>query len=97
VLRLVEIPLVIRLAGMPPVARGAQVRLDIIRWDEVDLSLEARLLEVSGVAPEADIALDEEEGDTGQAAVEEVVEAEGLVAAVEPQEVTAQPEQEATK
>jgi exoribonuclease-2 len=59
------------------------VRLDIVRWDEVDLSLEARLLEVAA-APEAPRwpLEEEEEGDTGEAAVEEVVEAEGIVAAV---------------
>jgi exoribonuclease-2 len=94
VLRLVDIPLVIRLPGMPAVARGAQVRLDIVRWDEVDLSLEARLLEVAGVAPDAEIAFGEEDEDTGQAAVEEVVEAEGMVATVAPEtagEVTAEP------
>ncbi|MCC2960931.1 RNB domain-containing ribonuclease [Massilia sp. IC2-278] len=90
VLRLTEVPLVIRLPGMPPVARGAQVKLDIVRWDEVDLSLEARLLEVAQAAPSEELAFDEEEGDgavgevgdTGEAAVEEVVEAEGAVAAV---------------
>ncbi len=83
VVRLVEIPLVARLAGMPQLARGAQVRLDIVRWDEVDLSLEARLLEVAAVAPDASLELEEEEeGDTGEAALAEVVEAEGVVAAV---------------
>ena len=82
VLRLVDIPLVIRLAGLPQVARGAQVRLDIVRWDEVDLSLEARLLEVAQAAPGEELAFEEEEGDTGEAAVEEVVEAEGAVAAI---------------
>ena len=46
VLRLLDIPLIIRLPGMPQVARGAQVKLDILRWDEVDLSVEARLLEM---------------------------------------------------
>jgi exoribonuclease-2 len=98
VLRLVEIPLIIRLPGMQQVARGAQVRLDILRWDEVDLSLEARLLEVAAVAPDADIAFDEEEGDSGQAAVEEVVEAEGMVAAVTPEaEVSAEPASEPSK
>jgi exoribonuclease-2 len=85
VLRLVEIPLVIRLPGMPSLARGAQVRLDIVRWDEVDLSLEARLLEVAEVAPDADIGFEEDEGDSGEAAVEEVVEAEGMVATVSPE------------
>jgi exoribonuclease-2 len=51
-LRLVEIPLVIKLAGMPPVARGTQVTLDILRWDEIDLTVEARLLEIAA-APDA--------------------------------------------
>jgi exoribonuclease-2 len=57
VLRLVEIPLVIKLAGMPQVARGTQVRLDILRWDEIDLSIEARLLEIEaapGAAAESE-------------------------------------------
>jgi exoribonuclease-2 len=81
VLRLTDVPLVIRLAGMPQVARGAQVKLDIVRWDEVDLSLEARLLEVAA-APGEEIAFEEEEGDAGEAAAEEVAEAEGAVAVV---------------
>ena len=88
VLRLVDIPLIIRLPGMPPVARGAQVKLDILRWDELDLTIEARLLEVAA-APGAEAELDyeegEEEGDSGQAAVAEVVEAEGVVAVVTPE------------
>ncbi|PUA20546.1 ribonuclease catalytic domain-containing protein [Glaciimonas sp. PCH181] len=46
ILRLVDIPLVIKLPGMQPVARGASVKLDLLRWDEIDLSLEVRLLEV---------------------------------------------------
>jgi exoribonuclease-2 len=88
VLRLTEIPLIVRLAGMPPVARGAQVKLDIIRWDELDLTIEARLLEVAAPAtgdaaePEDD---DEQGGDSGQAAVQEAVEAEGVVAVVTPE------------
>ncbi|GAB3463030.1 RNB domain-containing ribonuclease [Massilia terrae] len=94
VLRLVEIPLIIRLPGMPQVARGAQVKMDIIGWDEVDLSLEARMLEVSGVASEADLPVDEEE-DSGQAAAEEAVEAEGAVAVVEPSAAAVEPAPEA--
>jgi exoribonuclease-2 len=46
VLRLLDIPLVIRLPGMPQAARGSQVRLEILRWDELDLSIEARVLEM---------------------------------------------------
>jgi exoribonuclease-2 len=80
VLRLTDIPLVIRLPGMPQVARGAQVRLDILRWDEVDLSIEARLLEVQEAAA---VDIGDEEEDTGEAAATEAVEAEGAVAVVE--------------
>ena len=46
VLRLVDIPLIIRLPGMPQVARGTMVKLDLLRWNEVDLGIEARLLEI---------------------------------------------------
>jgi exoribonuclease-2 len=89
VLRLVEIPLVIRLPGMPQVARGAQVRMDIVRWDEVDLTLEARLLEVAATAPDAAALDDEEEGaDTGEAAAAESAEAEGSVTVVDPETQT---------
>jgi len=49
VLRLAEIPLIVRLPGMPQAARGTQVKLDLIRWDEVDLTIEARLLEMTAV------------------------------------------------
>jgi exoribonuclease-2 len=87
VLRLVDIPLIIRLPGMPQVARGAQVKLDILRWDEVDLSIEARLLEVPVAAEiSADAELDYgDDEDSGQAAATEAVEAEGAVAIVTPE------------
>ncbi|MBA5607639.1 RNB domain-containing ribonuclease [Duganella sp. FT3S] len=79
VLRLVDIPLIIRLPGMPQVARGAQVKLDILRWDEVDLSVEARLLEIPAAdAVATDAELDyEDEDDVGavEAAAEEQAEA----------------------
>ncbi|QJQ07228.1 RNB domain-containing ribonuclease [Undibacterium piscinae] len=69
VLRLVDIPLIIRLAGMPQMARGAQVRLDILRWNELDLSVEARLLEMLSTV--TDEGMDEEselaDGDQGTA------------------------------
>lgn len=61
VLRLVDIPLIIRLPGMPQIARGLQVKLDLLRWDEVDLEVEARLLGVP-VAPEVVPELSEDEG-----------------------------------
>ena len=50
---------------MPSLARGAQVRLDLLRWDEVDLSVEARLLEVKSTVPatEMDDLSDEEDED----------------------------------
>ena len=92
VLRLVDIPLIIRMPGMPQVARGAQVKLDILRWDEVDLTIEARLLEIptsAVVAADADLEYEEdtreEAPDSGQTAVQEALEAEGVVAVVTPE------------
>ncbi|MGS0743317.1 ribonuclease catalytic domain-containing protein [Glaciimonas sp. GG7] len=79
VLRLVDIPLVIKLPGMQPVARGASVKLDLIRWDECDLSLEVRLLEVLTVpVTEGDQMEDEDVSEELDAAMDmphEVAEA----------------------
>lgn len=58
VLRLVDIPLIIRLPAMPQVPRGTQVKLDLIRWDEVDLSVEARLIEMTTASAETNVAPD---------------------------------------
>ena len=70
ILRLIDIPLVIKLSGMPQVARGSQVKLDLLRWDEVDLTIEARLLDItqdaSGTADAEladDMSEDLQEGD----------------------------------
>lgn len=60
VLRLVDIPLIIRLPGMPQAARGTQARLDLIRWDEVDLTVEARLIEMTTAAADAAIGTTDE-------------------------------------
>jgi len=69
VLRLLEIPLIIRLPGMPQIARGAQVRLEILRWDELDLSIEARLLEMLTTVTDEDLddVAEEELEDAGAA------------------------------
>ena len=67
VLRLTEIPLVIRLPGMQQLARGTQVKLDLLRWDDLDLTVEARLLEVA-VTEALELADEEEseaDSDTG--------------------------------
>lgn len=58
ILRLVDIPLIIKLPGMPTLARGTQISLDILSWDEVDLSVEARLVEVGSSS--ADLPMDSE-------------------------------------
>ncbi|MEO8408923.1 MAG: RNB domain-containing ribonuclease, partial [Oxalobacteraceae bacterium] len=77
VFRLVDIPLVIRLAGTPPMTRGAQVRLDLIGWDEVELTVEARLLEVistpgaDAAAPDEEDALSDTEAETDVASGEQ--------------------------
>jgi len=51
ILRLVDIPLVIRLPAMPAVARGTTVKLELLRWDEVDLTVEARIIEIAESEP----------------------------------------------
>ncbi|MET0266746.1 MAG: RNB domain-containing ribonuclease [Duganella sp.] len=85
VLRLADIPLIIRLPGMPSVARGATVKLDILRWDELELSIEARLLEIPVADPatagegdfdDEELDLPEEVTDAPEAAVEAEAEAE---------------------
>jgi len=91
VLRLVDIPLIVRLPGMPQVARGAQVRLDILRWDEVDLTIETRLLDIpaaEAISPDAELGFEEDEevvADSGEAAAAEAAEAEGAVAVITPE------------
>ena len=61
VLRLVDIPLIIRLPGIPQSPRGTQVKLDLIRWDEVDLTVEARLIEVTTATTESDAVVIEDD------------------------------------
>jgi exoribonuclease II len=52
--RLTRAPLYIRMAGLPQGARGRPVQIEILRWDEVDLSIEARFLnEAAGAVVEA--------------------------------------------
>ncbi|RAM64348.1 ribonuclease II [Herbaspirillum rubrisubalbicans] len=72
ILRLVDIPLVLRMPGLPQLARGLQVKLDLLRWDEVDLSVEARLLELPTAAAQAlasDLGEEDEELLEGMAAL----------------------------
>ncbi len=70
ILRLVEIPLIVRLPGMQPLARGTQVKLDLLRWNEVDLTIEARLLEVLSGTTAAELPDEAEEDDEAAAVVE---------------------------
>jgi len=84
VLRLVPIPLVIKLPGMPQVARGAEVKLDILRWDEVDLSIEARLLEIATVPGTGDEGFeDEDEAEDGPEAADVALAEAGAAASAE--------------
>ncbi|HJV51594.1 MAG TPA: RNB domain-containing ribonuclease [Noviherbaspirillum sp.] len=77
VLRLVDIPLIVRLPGMPQAARGAHVRLELIRWDEVDLTVEARLIEMTTEPADLDeaealVVEDEDAASEEEAAAESV-------------------------
>ena len=77
ILRLAEIPLVLRMPGLPVLARGLQVKLDLLRWDEVDLSVEARLLEVPAAAGQALADLGDEEDELPDGMGGESDEADG--------------------
>ncbi|MBS7327646.1 MAG: RNB domain-containing ribonuclease [Oxalobacter sp.] len=61
VVRLVEIPLVIPMPGMQVFARGTQVSLELIDWDEVELTVQARFLEGTAESPAADDSAGEED------------------------------------
>lgn len=71
ILRLAEIPLIVRLPGLAPLARGTPVKLDLIRWDEIDLSVDARVVEVGAASGDAAIGdADDELEDAPNALVE---------------------------
>lgn len=70
VLRLVDIPLVIRMPGMPQMPRGAQVRLDILRWDELDLTVEVRLLEMLSTVTEGEMDAADSDDESADCAVD---------------------------
>ena len=59
VLRLVEVPLVIPMPGVKH-PRGTQVKLELIAWDELDLTVQARVLEVSTVSETISDEMDDE-------------------------------------
>lgn len=71
VLRLMDIPLSVPMTGVKH-ARGTQVTIELISWDEIDLSLQARLLEVSeAVAALEDNESFEDDEDIADAAASE--------------------------
>ena len=72
--RLADIPLVIKMPGMPQLARGAHIKLDLIRWDEIELTVEARLLEVTSTGTDDAIAELEEEDEVVPSEVETTVD-----------------------
>ncbi len=74
VVRLVDIPLVLNMPGVKH-PRGTQLKLELIDWDEVDLGVQARVLEVTAV--ESALA-DEVELDDADALAEEEQVAEAV-------------------
>jgi exoribonuclease-2 len=94
VLRLVEVPLVVPMPGVKH-PRGTQVRLELISWDELDLTVQARVLEVSVVSEPVTDDMDEESEPDAQTGMPELSETSVDNAAVEaaPQ-ITAPPNPE---
>lgn len=66
-LRLVDIPLVIPMTGVKH-ARGTQLKLELIGWDEVDLGVQARVLEVAAASPALADEIELEEADAADEA-----------------------------
>ncbi len=95
VLRLVEIPLVIQMPGLQPLARGTQVKLELLHWDEVDLSVQARVLEVVALevlpseVEEDELAVEEAEATT-EVTIEATTEATTEAKPVDPPAVSAE-------
>ena len=95
VLRLVEVPLVIPMPGVKH-PRGTQVRLELISWDELDLTVQARVLEVSVISDVISDEMDEESDPGVQNEMPELSEISVDSAAIETAEphITAPPNPE---
>ena len=77
-LKLVDIPLILPMVGVKH-PRGTQLTIELISWDEVDLSVQARLLEVSQAVLAVDEDSDFEDGesiDESEQVVEQVLSEE---------------------
>ena len=75
-LKLVDIPLILPLVGVKH-PRGTQLTIELISWDEVDLSVQARLLEVSQAVLAVDEDSDfEDDVDESEQAVEQALSEE---------------------
>ena len=95
VLRLVEVPLVIPMPGVKH-PRGTQVRLELISWDELDLTVQARVLEVSVISDAISDDMDEESEPGVQNEMPTLSETSGDSGAIETAEpqITAPPNPE---
>jgi exoribonuclease-2 len=96
VLRLVDVPLVITMPGVKH-PRGTQIRLELISWDELDLTVQARVLEVSVISDAATEAMDDESELVDQTGISESTEVSGEITAIEAIEATDASEAEASK
>jgi exoribonuclease-2 len=76
--------------------RGTQVRLELISWDELDLTVQARVLEVSVISDVISDDMDEESEPGVQNEMPELSEISGESAAIETAEpqITAPPNPE---
>ncbi len=82
-LRLVDIPLVIPMTGVRH-ARGTQLSLELLAWDEVDLSVQARVLEVATVSPALADEIELEEADATDEAEQAAEQSADPAAAPQP-------------
>ena len=63
IVRLDVIPLTVSVPSARTLSRGTRVVIDLIRWDEIDLSVEARLIEILAAVDDADMGEMDDEAD----------------------------------
>ena len=81
----------IQMPGLQPLARGTQFKLELLHWDEVDLSVQARVLEVVAleVLP-SEVEEDELAVEEAEATTEVTIEATTEAKPVDPPAVSAE-------
>nr|MBA3479943.1 RNB domain-containing ribonuclease [Lautropia sp.] len=82
--RLMDVPLYFRVSGCPPLAAGQRLLVDVLQWDELDLTIQARVAQLltdpdnpDSVGSEAMADMETEPVEVEQVGVEAEADADG--------------------